>query len=104
MKILNTRTKRQEQRFERIRERFADKVERITDVAEGLYCKCGAVTENTPSDNLQLISSLSSFGRKKRSSGTGRRSLTHVHSILSELGIDTWIEHLSSLNSIPLAN
>jgi len=65
---LDDMSKRQEQRFERIRERFADKVERITDVAEGLYCKCGAVAENTPTDNLQLISSLSSFGRKKRSS------------------------------------
>jgi len=64
---LDDMNQRQEKRFERVRERFGDKVERITDVAANLYCKCGTVTTNTPTDNLQLISSLPSFGRKRRS-------------------------------------
>merc|ERR1739838_73720 len=95
---LDDMNQRQEKRFERVRERYGDKVERITDVAANLYCKCGTVTTNTPTDNLQLISSLPSFGRKRRSTG----NLDFESSLVTfvRISVVAWIEHSLDLNSI----
>ena len=55
----------------RVRERFEDKVDRIQSVAGELYCRCGDREDSTPVNNLQLISQLPSFGkRKRRDAGT----------------------------------
>ena len=59
---------RQSKRYERVRERYEDKVERISAVIETLYCRCGTIVPNTPLNNLQLIASLPSGKRKRRSS------------------------------------
>ena len=62
---------RQEKRMNRVRERFEDKVSRVQDVAADLYCRCGDREEETAVNNLQLISQLPSFGkRKRRDAGT----------------------------------
>merc|ERR1712113_157682 len=69
-------TTRQEKRMNRVRERFEDKVARVQDVAADLYCRCGDREEETAVNNLQLISQLPSFGKRKRSSWSemfGRR-------------------------------
>ena len=57
---------RQEKRVIRIRERFEDKVSRIQLVAADLYCRCGDRDTSTAVNNLQLISQLPSFGKRKR--------------------------------------
>merc|ERR1712176_226299 len=59
-------TTRQEKRMNRVRERFEDKVARVQDVAADLYCRCGDREEETAVNNLQLISQLPSFGKRKR--------------------------------------
>ena len=50
----------------RVRERFEDKVDRVQSVAAELYCRCGDREEETAVNNLQLISQLPSFGKRKR--------------------------------------
>ena len=50
----------------RVRERFEDKVDRVQSVAAELYCRCGDRQEGTAVNNLQLISQLPSFGKRKR--------------------------------------
>merc|ERR1712227_398851 len=59
-------TTRQEKRMNRVRERFEDKVDRVQSVAAELYCRCGDREEETAVNNLQLISQLASFGKRKR--------------------------------------
>jgi len=60
-------TTRQEKRMNRVRERFEDKVSRVQSVAAELYCRCGDREKTeTAVNNLQLISQLPSFGKRKR--------------------------------------
>jgi hypothetical protein len=59
-------TTRQEKRMNRVRERFEDKVDRVKLVAADLFCRCGDREEPTAINNLQLISQLPSFGKRKR--------------------------------------